>query len=358
MSDENYHQCPKAGDSSIVEFSEICTNGSNTTSYECIQDDEGIPLVLRYIQGVWFLIIFIVGSFGNLTTIIAIPLAINKKISGFEQAYSITNFFILHLSIVELCHCVTYTLATSISMIMQAWHLGTTWCIVTGASSMITYYLELISLNLIGISRCVLIKTKNILWFKYAYLLATLVVILWIPCFMLLFPSFTGIMFGWFCYAGACDFYIPIDKPHAIIFNVFTITAIVLMCASYSVIWLEVRKSRNTVRLHCHGTLNKDSKNDKMTRIIVSLLLLSIICNLPAITFHLVLSKLSNNIYVYHILNMLYETQFAMNFFIYVLTNDNYRNAYKSVWNQLTFKRRLSIHITSIEFKPIDEHQQ
>ena len=96
-----------------------------------------------------------------------------------------------------------------------------------------TYYLELISLNLIGISRCVLIKTKNILWLKYTYLLAALVVILWIPCFMLLFPSFTGIMFGWFCYAGACDFYIPIDKPHAIIFNVFTIKSTVRLLIFY-----------------------------------------------------------------------------------------------------------------------------
>ena len=219
MSEDNFHECPNAGEDSSIDFPLICTNGSDTTLFECVEHTEGAPLVLRYIQGIWFLLVFILGTFGNLSTIIAIPLAIKINITGFQQAHRITNFFIWHLSVVELWHCITYTFGTSYAMLVQSWPFGTLWCIVCAGTSGMTFYLQLISLNLIGISRCVLIKTKRVLWYKYAYLFAALVIILWIPCVILFFPSFTGITFGWHCYAGACDFYIPYDKAHSYSFN-------------------------------------------------------------------------------------------------------------------------------------------
>ena len=79
MSDGNFHECPNAGEESPIDFPSMCTNGSDTTLFECVEHNEGTPLILRYIQGTWFLLVFILGTFGNLSTIVAIPLATKEE---------------------------------------------------------------------------------------------------------------------------------------------------------------------------------------------------------------------------------------------------------------------------------------
>ena len=53
-------------------FKDICTNGSNASLVECIKDIDNVSVTLGNVLGVWYIIICIVGIFGNLATIICI----------------------------------------------------------------------------------------------------------------------------------------------------------------------------------------------------------------------------------------------------------------------------------------------
>ena len=64
-------------------LSYICTNGSDTTGFECYNDyytQSKTAYVIRKGLGVWLVLIGILGAFGNFYTLLSIPFASKKKI--------------------------------------------------------------------------------------------------------------------------------------------------------------------------------------------------------------------------------------------------------------------------------------
>jgi len=123
-------------------LSEVCTNGTDSVNIECVKHDDVVTLVFRYLEGVWYFIIFLIGTFGNFATLVSIPFAVNRKLNGFDQNFNSTTIFILYVSFVDLCHCLMYTLPTSYAMLFQQWPFGTFWCNLCGYVQSITSYFE------------------------------------------------------------------------------------------------------------------------------------------------------------------------------------------------------------------------
>ena len=63
-------------------LSHICTNGSDTTNYECYNKyylEESMPYVIRKGLGIWLILVGIIGGIGNLYTLISIPFAAKRR---------------------------------------------------------------------------------------------------------------------------------------------------------------------------------------------------------------------------------------------------------------------------------------
>ena len=73
------YSCNSSDTDNYKTIGKLCVNGSDTTLVECVKYTDQASLVLKYIQGVWFLLIFILGTIGNLATLICIPFAVKKK---------------------------------------------------------------------------------------------------------------------------------------------------------------------------------------------------------------------------------------------------------------------------------------
>ena len=88
----------------IFMLNELCMNGSNSSNLECYKDHGSMTNASRISTGVWYIFIALIGIFGNITTLIAIPYAAKKKRHGIHKDYSTTTVFLLHLSFVDLLH--------------------------------------------------------------------------------------------------------------------------------------------------------------------------------------------------------------------------------------------------------------
>ena len=86
------------------------------------------------------------------------------------------------------------------------------------------------------------------------------------------------------------------------------------------------------------------ARDRKMTQTILLLTLTSGICNVASvlnIILNSILIPLFNANYYeppvcFYIVNFIFEAQFAVNFLVYALKNDQYRNAYKTFWKFVT----------------------
>ena len=76
-------------------LSEICTNGSDTSNFECVKIIDETTMLIRYASGIWFLFISLLGTFGNLATLICIPFSARRKLFGFDKNFS--NLSLIHI---------------------------------------------------------------------------------------------------------------------------------------------------------------------------------------------------------------------------------------------------------------------
>ena len=66
-------------------LSYICTNGSDTTGYECYNTyytQHQLGYIIRKGLGIWLILVGVIGGFGNLYTLISIPFAANRNKFG------------------------------------------------------------------------------------------------------------------------------------------------------------------------------------------------------------------------------------------------------------------------------------
>ena len=94
---ENNHSCSTS--ERIYLLNDMCTNGFDASTLECFKSYGQMTDASHISTGIWHIFIALVGIFGNLTTLIAIPYAAKKKRHGIEKDYSTTTIFLLHLSL-------------------------------------------------------------------------------------------------------------------------------------------------------------------------------------------------------------------------------------------------------------------
>ena len=238
------YSCSYNGRETLLILSTICTNGTDITSVECVKITNHATLVLRYFQGVWFLIVFLFGAIGNLTTLISIPFAARKKLYGLDQNFKTTTIFILHLSFVDFVRSILYTFPTGCAMLVQKWPFGEFCCKLCGYASTLTLLAEVMAVNLIAISRCLDLSMKE-KWMDWSHIRINSLILItfaWIPGILLVIPSITDYKVGWMCNYGACEWFYE-DENWLWVYNIIIISSILIMIISYVVIWKTARTS-------------------------------------------------------------------------------------------------------------------
>ena len=324
-------------------LSEVCTNGSDTSNFECVKIIDETTMLIRYASGIWFLLISLLGTFGNLATLICIPFSARRRLFGFDKNFSNTTIFILNISLIGFCRCFLFTFPTSISLFTQKWLFGTFLCKLDGYILDVTLYAELIGLNIIGISRCLGLQ-QNTMWSEWCIRginSSLLIILTWVPCFVLVIPSLTGFEAGWMCEVGVCDvFYRNIFWDW--ICTAFILLLTLSMCFLYILILIMARSSTNNIKRIGSVNIKLESRNSKVTQMVLSLISVSVVCNLAVVLIKLektLTINMVNSVYsaaVYQLLVSIAETQFACDTLLYAITNDQYRNAYIAFWRWVT----------------------
>ena len=328
---------------------EICTNGSDATGAECIKYDNKLPQIVRFVSGGWFFVISVLGIFGNLMTLVCIPFSARKKLYGFDKNFKVTTVFILFVSFVDFWRCLLYSLPYSLGLLTQKWFLGTFWCNLCTYVLVISEYLELVGLNLIGLTRYLGLRMSSrwLGWLDEGINSILVIMVTSLPSIILVIPDLTGFSTGWVCEVGACD--TIYDKPtwdliETGYFGFFTLT----ICLFYFLIWRRANNSSNLVQCIGNRKISKlYSRNIRMTRTILFLIFVSIICHASLVLCRLIKTFWEDrrgyqttigNTISYQILISIYETQFGFNFLMYAFTNEQYRNGYLAFWKYVTFQ--------------------
>ena len=306
---------------------------------QCGKENNYLDEIMKYFVGGWFLLVFILGAIGNFVTIISISYAARKKRFGFDENFNTTGIFICNLSFLDLCLCIFFLLPNGISLLMNKWLFGELMCSLSFYASCIVWHSEILALSLIAISRCLDLKFKE-RWDKWSEKMIPgliLIVTTWIPGILFSMP-FTGFHGGWSYKFCMCD-YVRDKKIWRWIGKANLVIGICVMGVCYIIIWWEAKKSVENVGIS--GNLNSflKDRNKKMTNTISRLLVMSVVCFLP--WFIINEESIDSMEYVkviYYIIEILYGSQVALNFILYVMTNDQYRLAYKSLWDYVICK--------------------
>ena len=317
-------------------LSELCTNGSATPQDECVMglDVDLTKRPIRYLTGSWYVLIGITGGIGNLVTFICVIFATRRNKFGFDNNVE-TTIFILNLSAIEFCYCVFYALPQSTSYIFNYWIFNLPSCQFCYLMGNVLNCANRLAIACIAVSRC-LELTKNKFWLKWSQersILYTIVVSTWLfgmvgSEVMLGFESLSHV--GWGCEIGGCTL-IPraFQSPYYIISYSF---GIIVDVVCYLVMWRKVRKSTENVKqLGNVFPRNLQDRQRKLTKVILFLVLSDVICNSPEILL-LPFDVPPNVLYFSFIL---YNLQYAMNVFIYAVSNSQYRQAYIYAWKCL-----------------------
>lgn len=342
-------------DDHIYELSNLCTNGSDISAAECVKDIDSLTKAIRYFTGSWCVMVAFLGIFGNLATFLSIPFAAKRKLHGLDEKFRTTHIFIVHLSFIDLCYCLCFALPQSFSFFINYWPFGTILKKASYTAGLITSVADLIAVASISISRCLDLTRTNFWqkcsdnWFALLLMLSfpwLLVIFMW-TILVVLQPY--GFEVGWDCVTGMCGL-MPLcnqtkcNEDEIVVLSQTTGPYVIAFYSpmflsssfSYFIIWKKVRSA--TVELIRMGNTNIDlhEREVKMTKTILLLVLTNLICTVPPIL--LLYTELGLYIprNVAYLINIVYNTQYAFNLFIYAVKSDQYRKAYLDYWNYLT----------------------
>ena len=365
------HKCNTTKD--IYWLSQICSNGSDTTSSECVMNYTPTVEVIRQCAGIWLLVIGVIGLLGNLGTLLTIPYAAKQKRHNLDRNFNSTTIFILHLSFIDFWQCAAYLLPQAVLFLSQKSPFGQHGCksIIIGGQT--TLGLDMLGLALVALSRCfnMTCKTKWDQFCDKRRNIGILFAIVWLP--NLLFPGFLEYMEshgtepGWNCKYGACAYVqscelsgndlVRIGKPetscsvgsisiwglmdfYKIVIPTFSFVTIVI---SYVLIWFKVHQSKNSLSNPENNVTHLNNREIRMTLTILILIVLNFVCWIQYTLFHIIVSYHSpksrnasekdnssseKDYILYAILLSIFETQYASNFVIYVARSEQYRNAF------------------------------
>ena len=347
------------GSENIYKLSTVCFDNYSEPSFECMaQLDNGI-LVARYIEGGWLILIALIGTFGNLATLLSISFSAMKKINGLDRKFKSITIFILHLCLVDLIWCIFCAGPLSYESLMKKWPFGKTCCVLKVILSQILALAEPFSVAFISLSRCLDLTKANawrILTGHKVFLFVMLIVPLMIavPTMMPYFIPSTQVTIGWNCAIGRCGLIQVCTKdtcePQGLKFigwYLFTgiLVSILIMGICYIIIWRKATISSNYLRKEDNVRLELEKRDLKMTRTILILVAIHCICNIPMLicqslfVYDIMSFSDGRNALTWLLLLILYLTQPALNFFIYAGSNDQYRLAYRDFWRYITIRR-------------------
>ena len=347
----------------IYYLSEMCLERSFLEIYECTVSYGKIELFFRYLDGSWMLLMAILCTIGNLSTLLSLWLAIMKKKNGFEQKCWQITIFILHLSFVDLCWALTCAWPISYELLALRWPFGKLFCTLKVVFVIIIGATEPQLIAFISISRYFDLSKSELWerWTRNKFYLNLMLVTPWALSTIPVIPYFVPSMevgFTWNCILGGCGIISTCDQncndshskgmeligwySFALILVSVTVTGI-----AYVLIGLKAKKSVDYLRKNGNMPSELDKREIKMTKTILILIAVHGICNLPMVVFQgsfanssLFLQTYSEGI-CWHIFMIIYATQFGLNFFIYARSNSQYRQAYIDLWRFLSVKIHL-----------------
>ena len=354
-------------------LNEMCTNGSNPSNLECYKDHGPMTDASRISTGVWHILIAFIGIFGNITTLIAIPYAAKKKRHGIHNDYGTTTVFLLHLSFVDLLHCVLMAIPRGIMYLKNSSPFGIYGCQIVMYSGMSIFVADMLALALVALSRCLdtVLRTK---WTDFCSRRRN-VIMLFVLCWglslmvipvMLTIHSY-GIEIGWNCETGGCGFIrncrtlensihlskyienfgkcsVPMEIWRNIYIVIFLVpvTSLMTIICSYSIIFRKLHQSKNNFSNEETTFNHLRKRQKKMTCTTLILILLNVIFWLMAfliiaVRYDKKLSDawkpMSSKEYIaYLVFANIFEIQYALNFFVYIFRSPQYRSAFFDIF--------------------------
>ena len=341
-------------------------------SCECFENCGERTDWLRIAAGIWFLVLSVLGILGNLATLIVVPIAAKRKRHQIHKNFNSSTIFILNLLFVDLCHCLFFTLPQGILFLSETPYFGEHGCKLIMSGGMATIGSDMLSIMMISLSRCLNIA-YNQKWNDFCDRkrnLGVLLILVWIPslCFTIILENLHCIEPEWNCETGGCAYVqscIADEKSlvqnnqsnwdsHTVkVFNLqgamnlyevgFPIFTVATMAVSYIVIWRKVRLSKkNFSEAGGNAPACLSKREMKITMTILILIISNIICWLPYCLFRMVTgyrifmlqSKTAyypNNTfdYIMYIISItIFESQYLVNFVLYVIRCTQCRKAF------------------------------
>ncbi|XP_068220543.1 protein trapped in endoderm-1-like isoform X2 [Palaemon carinicauda] len=322
----------------------------------------GWVLVLTSVLAI---IIAVLGFVGNLLTILALPYSTRLR--------NAATWFVVNLAVVEGLFCVTIlpmSAAHLFSLYIRGEKLfSSEGCSVFVFLRYVIIQTELLSIAAIAVNRCLLIAVPRVYpkIFTTPKTIATIVMIWVVSAALMLIPLLE--IYGEFTYnvkTKECDFgdskKTGGNGPRKLFLALGFLLPCGVIIASYSYIFYKARQSSAKVdqarsQSLLKGSINSSSevrptrpadglrKRDiRIARTIGVIFLAFIICCTPVSIAHYFDSKFHNPTLLL-LLHPLYWAQYCINVFIYVLMNNQYRDAYVNYISRWwpNFKERLPV---------------
>ena len=219
----------------IIELmSHFCLNGSLSSLQENDWEKYCHPYsedyhqsfdIINIVAGILGLITFIVGVFGNLLTLVAIPYAKWKHRHSFHVSFYKTDIWVLHLALCDMLWCLLclpYCFLIPLFRWKYPQYPGSdTYCRFSIVIGYLTGTLDWLILAFIAVTRAIQIKMPR-QWSRFCrnkLYVILLLLLSWVMSFLILLPFFVdpAIGFGYNCLLGKCAI-IPTGKPSLDIF--------------------------------------------------------------------------------------------------------------------------------------------
>ena len=372
----------------IYMLSQLCPEASDLKELECVKSYGYETDIVRKIGGIWITTVGFLGIFGNVITLTTVPYAAQKKLYGFDRKFRSGTIFILHLALMDLLHCTLIVIPLGIQFSSDQSPLGKNSCRIILYGGVATMVVDMLALSLVALSRCLDIMMKE-RWTKFCEK--------WRNIFFLIFPTWMvgvitviffliieqdGIETGWKCATGGCGWIHSCEKQS----ESYTATGIetlytncsdgtslwrltyfatlfvpciciMIIISSYIGIWNKVRRSTKYFQtlgvnpitpspvLH---TKQLSKRDIKMTKTILILIITNLLFWLPygllvniALDLTVKPSPYTKEQYIVTVvLVAIFESQYAINFFIYMARHEQYRNAFFGVTRESRRRRQ------------------
>ena len=355
-------------------LNQLCTNGSDSALLECYKNQGPMTDISRLATGIWHISIAFIGIFGNVTTLIALPYAAKRKRHGIDKGYGTTTVFLLHLSFVDLLHCLLMAIPRGMMYLKDRSPFGIYGCQIVMYAGMSIFLADMVALALVALSRC-LDTVLTMKWTEFCgkrrnrfmlFLLTWAIGLLVIPV-MLAIHSY-GIEMGWNCETGGCGFIrncrvldsarqlsslaeiktekcsVPMEVWRKIYVFIFfmPIICLIVIIFSYLIIFYKVHVSKRNFSNEENTFDLLRKRQMKMTCTTLLLIVLNVLFwtmafVIIAIRYDEKLSDswkpMSRNEYAaYSIFVNVFEVQYALNFFVYIFRSDQYRSAFIDIF--------------------------